>query len=482
MNEFLHDSPVRPEAVGADGNRLTRVIEAFKKQQTAGAFPGGQLVVRRAGKLVACEAVGIARGFRPSESVPPVPVSPQTPFPVLSAGKPLAAICIALLEDRGLLDIEAPIADVFPEFGRHGKEQITTLDVLTHRSGILMPDFVRSPDLWGNRAAVQNALAETVPTYPRGTLAYHPYEYGWVLCEVVLRVDGRSLPDFFVDELAGPLGLPALQFGLGGRDIHSLAFQYWLGKDRVMLAGTNVAETFEEQNTPRFFAAQNPAVSLVCDAASLAAFYDFLLNGGKTRAGQPLISEATLQKYTTRQVFGWDRTLRVPSTLGRGFVIGSPLLSTFGWWNTGQCFGHGGGFSSLAFGDRQTDLSVAIVTNGNRNLNDFMMRFIPLAHGLRQACRTLPVENNSLKIVDGAVTLKKCSGGGRRRKTTLCLLSQASVVIVWIRRQGQSLLSLAVLAVDESPPVSGLASGLASGLLLDELGAAELRLDLLSVT
>ena len=366
---------------------LTSVVGLFKKQQTSGAFPGGQLVLRRAGKLVLNEALGIARGLRAQEARPPMQVQSNTPFPVLSAGKPLAAICITLLEDRGMLDVNAPIARIFPEFGKHGKEQITTLDVLTHRSGILMPDFVKKRHLWADREAVQTALIETVPSYPRGTLAYHPYEYGWILNEIMLRVDGRSLPDFFADELAVPLQLPALRYGLAGRAITSVAFTYWLGGNTVNVAGINVAEDFETQNSETFFESRNPAVSLICDAASLAAFYEFLVNGGRTPDGQQLISENTLKKYTTVQVSAWDRSLRTPLSIGRGFVMGSLFPSSFGWWNTGQCFGHAGGFSSLAFGDYHTGISVAILTNGNRNMNDFLKRFIPLAHGLRNACR-----------------------------------------------------------------------------------------------
>jgi len=334
------------------------------------------------------EALGIARGLRAQEEHPAMQVQPQTAFPVLSVGKPLAAVCIALLEDRGLLDVNAPIARIFPEFGKHGKDQITTLDVLTHRSGILMPDFVKTPHRWADREAVQTALIETVPTYPRGTLAYHPYEYGWMLNEIVLRVDGRSLPDFFVGELAVPLQLPALRFGLSERNPESVAFTYWLGKEKVNVAGVNVAEDFEAQNGALFLDARNPATSLVCDAASVAAFYEFLVNGGRITAGQQLISETALKKYTTAQVSAWDRSLRTPLSLGRGFVVGSLFPSTFGWWNTGQCFGHAGGFSSLAFGDYRTGISAAIATNGNRSMNDFLKRFVPLAHGLRSACRS----------------------------------------------------------------------------------------------
>ncbi len=387
MTTFPYEDPVEPESVNMNADRLARVVGLFQSQQLLGSFPGGQLVLRRNGKLVLSKAMGIARGFRPSESIPPVQVQSQTPFPVLSAGKPFAAIAIALLEDRGILDVKAPIALIFPEFARHGKERITTLDVLTHRSGMLMPDFVKSIQLWGNREAIQKALIETVPSYPRGTLAYHPHEYGWILSEIVLRVDGRSLPDFFGDEIATPLQLPALQFGLTGRDINSLAFSYWLGKEKVIVAGMNVAEDFEGQNSVQFLNARNPATSLVSDAASLAAFYDFLLNGGKTPTGQQLISEKTIRQYTSRHVLSWDRSLGTPLAVGRGFVVGTLFPSSFGWWNTGQCFGHPGGFSCLAFGDYSTNISVAIVTNGNRSTNDFMKRFLPLAHGLRKACK-----------------------------------------------------------------------------------------------
>jgi len=387
MDTFPYSPLSSPDSVGMDECRLTRVIGLFKRQQSSGAFPGGQLVVRRLGKLIVNESLGIARGFRSHEKDPSIQVQPDTPFPVLSAGKPLAAVCIALLEDRGMLNVEAPIVQTFPEFGKHDKDQITTLDVLTHRSGILMPDFVRKHHLWGNREAVQTALIETVPSYRRGTLAYHPYEYGWILNEIMLRVDGRSLPDFFAEELAIPLQLPDLRFGLAGRAIDSLAFTYWLGSEEVNIARINVAEDFEMQNSETFLETRNPATSLVCDASSLSAFYEFLVNGGRTSAGQQLVSEATLKKYTTLQFAEWDRSLRTPLSIGRGFVVGSLFLSTFGWWNTGQCYGHAGGFSSLAFGDDCTGISAAIITNGNRSMSDFMKRFIPLSHGLRSACR-----------------------------------------------------------------------------------------------
>lgn len=386
MTSFPYENAVEPASLEMDARRR-RVVERFRQQFATGAFPGGQLVVRRNGKLVLNESVGIARGYRSDEAIPSVLVTPQTPFPCHSCGKPLAAIVVAMLEDRGKLDINAPISEVFPEFGCNGKEAITTLDILTHRSGVLMPHLANQLELWNDREAMEKEVAGVTPIYPRGTLAYGPGEFGWILSEVVRRVDGRSLTEYFTEEIATPLRLPSLRFGLAGRALDSLSHQYWLGKDKVMVAGFNAAYKFEEMtNAKLFFDSLNPAFTLITDAASLAAFYDFILNGGVTASGERLISGQVLRQYTIRHVFGLDKSLKTFLAVGRGFLLGTLTPSFYGWWNTKQCFGHAGVFSCLAFGDYQTNLSMAVFTNGNRGIGDFLKRFLPMAHGIRKAC------------------------------------------------------------------------------------------------
>ena len=90
INSFPYESPVTPGSVGIDADKLTRVIPLLKKQQSLGAFLGGQFVVRRSGKLIVNETVGIARGFRSGETTPLMEVSSRNPLPVLPSGKPLA--------------------------------------------------------------------------------------------------------------------------------------------------------------------------------------------------------------------------------------------------------------------------------------------------------------------------------------------------------------------------------------------------------
>ena len=394
---FPYDEPVDPASVNMDQNILLKVVKLFQHQQSSGAFPGGQMVVRRHGKVVVNESIGIARGFRTAEPNI-INVQQNTPFPVYSTGKPLAAIVIALLEERGLLDIQAPIAEIIPEFACHGKDKITIIDVLTHRAGILVPSLSAENKLSDHEASL-NLLINSKPMYSLGTFAYMPLEYGILLCEIVRRITGKALADFFHDEFAIPLHLPALKFGLGDRSIESLAYSYWLGtkkvsyyigKEKVVIPYSKVAEIFEEANNHKeSFKFTNPASSMITDAASLAAFYEFLVNNGVTNTGEKLLSEKIIHEYTKCSVSGWNRTLaKTYLSVGRGFILGTLLPSpyAYGWWNTKQCFGHPGSFSSVAFGDHKTKLAVAIFTNGNRGLSDFAKRFIPINHQLRKAC------------------------------------------------------------------------------------------------
>jgi CubicO group peptidase (beta-lactamase class C family) len=292
-----------------------------------------------------------------------------------------------MLEDRGRLAPDAPVASILPGFEARGKGGITVLDVLTHRAGVLLPDLVARPEVWSDREAVLRALIEATPTFERGTFAYMPYEYGWILSEIVSRVDGRALAEFVTDELSDPLGLPELRLGLAGRAADSLAWSYWLGRKKLVVGGVDVAADFEARNNSvDQIESLNPAVSLVTDGASLAAFYEFLVAGGVDRTGRRLISERTLKRYMGRSFVGWERSSRAFSAVGRGFIVGAGFPTIFGWWRTDGCFGHPGGLSCLAFGDHRTGLAAAILTNGNRSFFDLARRFLPLAAGLRKAC------------------------------------------------------------------------------------------------
>jgi CubicO group peptidase (beta-lactamase class C family) len=352
-------------------------VEAlFTQQQAEGAFPGGQLVVMRDGKRLCDVAVGVARGLRGEE--PLSGVSPETRFQVMSASKPFVALAVALLEDDGRLEVEAPVARYFPEFAQHDKGSIRVLDVLTHRSGLLLENLSNEPELWPDWDAVVKGLAEARPRWPRGTLAYSPAGFGWIMAEVVQRITGQSLQDFLLARL--PPALAGVRF-LDPTQIDSVAYSYWQGPVSFTLAGRNIAADFEPiNNALTCVEACVPGAGLLASARELAAFYDVLV------APEPqIISARTLQRYITKQTFGFERQLKVPLTLGRGFALGSLGPHAYGWWNTGPCFGHAGGFGVVAFADPRTRVATAIVTNGHRGIGDMIRRFAPLGTRIRRA-------------------------------------------------------------------------------------------------
>lgn len=383
-SRFPHDGPPDPVAAGLDPAVLDRAIGLFNTQQARGDFPGGQLVVRRRGRLAADVAVGWARGTRPGETKQAS--LPHTRFNVHSASKPLVALAVAALDEDGKLDVTAPVARYLPEFEGRGRETITVLDVLTHRAGVPLPELISHPQRWRDPVAVRTALATAVPRYPRGTLAYLPVEFGWILAAVVARVAEKPFDVFVLERLLTPAGLEGMKFTATANELAASARCYWVGKDTVRLNGVDLREQFEVAwNDPAVLSAPVPGASLLTDAAHLAALYELLLRDGVTATGNQLLRPETVTTYTRRAHYGFDRANRVPLAVARGFLTGTLLPSVYGLWGSASCFGHAGGFSTLAFGDRATGLAAAIVTNGNAGAGDMFRRFRPLAETLRRA-------------------------------------------------------------------------------------------------
>jgi CubicO group peptidase (beta-lactamase class C family) len=355
-----------------------RVRQLFEDQQARSAFPGGQLVVMRDGQVLHEQACGVSHGLRGESELRAVTL--ETRFQVMSASKPFVAFAIALLEDARLVDVSAPVARYIPEFADNGKQDITVLDVLLHRSGVLLEAFGDTPEAWSDWGNVVRALSEAKPRFARGTLAYSPAGFGWILGELVQRVSGKPLQEFLLSRL--PAELSGVRF-VDARQQPDVARSYWLGPESFMLAGHNIAADFEGINNElTCVTACVPGAGLLASARELSRFYDLLVRGGGG-----LLRPETLAKYTTKQTFGFERQMRVPLTLGRGFGLGSLGPHAYGWLDTAPCFGHAGGFGVVAFADPRSRAAVAIVTNGHRGVADMILRFAPLGTAIKKAVR-----------------------------------------------------------------------------------------------
>jgi CubicO group peptidase (beta-lactamase class C family) len=142
---------------------------------------------------------------------------------VFSGTKGLTSTCVHLLADRGEIDLHAPVAAYWPEFGQAGKQDITVAMVLGHRSGVIAP---RTRMHWSEVTDWQRvcgALAASEPWWQPGTAqGYHMVAFGFVLGEVVRRVTGRTVGQYLRTEIAEPMGID-VHIGLSAAEHHRCA-------------------------------------------------------------------------------------------------------------------------------------------------------------------------------------------------------------------------------------------------------------------
>ncbi|VFA91177.1 Beta-lactamase precursor [Nocardia farcinica] len=127
---------------------------------------------------------------------------------VMSATKGAAALCAHILRACGQLDFDAPVAQYWPEFARHGKGGIRVRQVLSHQSGVCHVSSAVPEGGFFDWALMTALIEDTEPFWEPGTRhGYHPFTLGYILGELVLRITGQSIGTFFRTEVAEPLGL-----------------------------------------------------------------------------------------------------------------------------------------------------------------------------------------------------------------------------------------------------------------------------------
>ena len=258
----------------------------------------------------------------------------DTLVPVWSTTKPMANLCVLVLADRGQLDLDAPVATYWPEFGAAGKEGVTVAHLLSHASGV--PAWnppVTVDDLfdWDRSTSM---LAGQEPWWEPGTASgYHLLNQGHLVGEVVRRVTGDSLGTWFAREIAGPLGAD-FHIGLGAEDDHRVSPvspPRPLDIDPASIdfesigvrALTGPFLTAREANSERWRRAEIPAANGHGNARSVARIQSVISHGGEV-GGVRLLSEPTIDRLLTPQVSGVDVVLGVPLTFGTGMALPEP--------------------------------------------------------------------------------------------------------------------------------------------------------------
>ena len=360
----------QPDAVAMDSQKLEQVKQLFQQQIDDGLHPGAGLAVYRYGNLV----LDIYGGDGTSG-----PVTADTMFVLMSSTKPLTASCLYMLKERGKIAYDDLVSKHWPEFAQNGKETVTIMHILTHQGGFTETPKSLPPSDWPDWSKVTHAMEQAQTIYTPGeTLAYHPINYGWVIAEIVRRVDGRTFDRFLAEELTGPLGMTNTYVGLPA-GLEDRVSRMHLMEDDADTSG--YSSTFSEPAVLRCIV---PGANGVATAGDLARFYAMMERKGSLD-GATVIQPATVEEAVEFQVEGVDKSIGVFAQRSLGLALADERMGK----STGdplKTFGHGGAGTSIGWADFDSELAVGYITNGFRGSVTNNARLAAISQAVRDAC------------------------------------------------------------------------------------------------
>lgn len=288
---------------------------------------------------------------------------------VYSTTKGIAAVCVAMLVERGALGYDDTVASVWPEFAQNDKERITIAQVLSHQAGLPAFELPTSvEDLYDWHARCAALAGQKTRWTPGERTAYHPITYGYLAGEIVRRASGRSIGEFLQEELAIPLEADffiGTEPALDRRVAQILAPKSLINPSALPVieetrsSVTNPLLHPDAANTLDWRRAEMPALNGHASADGIARIYAMLANGG-TFQRRRLLSSATVERMT--QV----RSERLDLTLGMavGWAAGVVLNGTTTFFGPNpRSFGHSGWGGSFGCADREQRLAIGYVCN-----------------------------------------------------------------------------------------------------------------------
>jgi CubicO group peptidase (beta-lactamase class C family) len=303
---------------------------------------------------------------------------------VWSATKGIGSACVLHVLQEHRIGIDRCVAEFWPEFAQAGKEKITLSQLLSHQAGLCALDA--RVDILDYDSVIR-ALEVQKPLWLPGTAhGYHARTFGFLLDELVRRIVGKTLSQYWREAFAQPLKLD-LWIGLPERENPRVATIYAAKSGRppepknrqsgsdfyldLVTPGTLARKTFSSpyglksvsgMNTPAVRA--QPIVSFggIGSASPLAKFYSMLANGGKL-GGQTFFSEEIIAWMTTTLSDGMDRVFQIPTAFSAGFMKDprNALRRMFG--PSRNAFGHPGAGGNHAFADPENRISFVYVMN-----------------------------------------------------------------------------------------------------------------------
>ncbi|MBK3867017.1 serine hydrolase [Pseudomonas stutzeri] len=349
--------------------RFEAVRDAFGALFDGGQQRGAALCVQVGGETVVDLWAGVA------DNQAEQAWHSDTLVNLFSCTKTFTAVAALQMVEQGMLELDEPVARIWPEFAANGKAAITLRQLLSHRAGL---PAIRQPlpaDALYDWTSMTAVLAAEQPWWTPGTdQGYAAMTYGWLVGELLRRLDDCGPGESIVHRTAVPLGLD-FHVGLDDSDAHRVAYLTRTRNDfgdaaaqrlfKALMSAPDSVSARAFSNPPSIMSSGNkpewrrmaqPAANGHGNARSLAGFYTGLLQG-------KLLDEALLSEMTREQSAGEDRTLLTRTRFGLGCWLDQPDLENATFGMGPRTFGHPGAGGCIGFADPDRELAFGFVTN-----------------------------------------------------------------------------------------------------------------------
>ena len=300
---------------------------------------------------------------------------------VFSTTKGLAALCLAMAHSNGLLDYDEKVSNYWPEFAQNGKQNITVRQLLAHEAGLCLVDEAFTIDDLADFDYIAGIMARQKPLWEPGQMhGYHLATMGMYMNELMRRVDpeGRSIGQFFAEEIAGPLdlnfyiGLPdsipkdelaKVYYPTIGQFIFNLnkmpkkMRKDFRNKKSILYRSFRIPEKFNPNNRITQ-SVEMPSGNGIGDARSIAKVYSIFAHGAKELGFKENSFNLLTQPAGVPKSGAFDIVMGLDTYFSYGFLKPGPDLL---YGKNQKVFGTPGAGGSFGFADPEKEIGYAYV-------------------------------------------------------------------------------------------------------------------------
>ena len=351
------------EIKGNCQERFLEVKELFGSLHKSGREVGSSFSVYQDGKPI----IDIWGGYSDKDQTKQW--NRDTLATVWSTTKGVAAITIAHAFENELIEYERKVSEYWPEFGCNGKEDITVGMLLSHQAGICGSKTDNVEDYY-SQSVMAKELASMHPIWEPGTASgYHSMTYGWLVSELIIRVTGKTLGNYFKENIGDPnqidfhIGLPLAE---EKRVAEMIPFpkesnQSSTKPNDAQIASGSGPNLLKHQNTTKWRSAEIPSANGQGCASAIAKLYSLVVTDDHSLK---IINDKTIETMTAERITNRDLVLDVVTRWGSGFIMNMHKV-IYGPEETS--FGHSGWGGSCGFGDPINRIGVSYVMNNMKN-------------------------------------------------------------------------------------------------------------------